>query len=181
MILGVDPASESLPGQTGQSCELEGSVRRLRQLVQQTVLSPQRAPSDPERASFDNPRIGSDRNFGISFAIFFLAVALLPMASGAPIRAWSLIIAGLFLAVAFYSPHFFAVPNRIWFRFGLLLGKFLTPIVMGILFLAAVLPVALLLRLLRKDIIRLRPEPTLETYWVTKSTPLTAESLDEQF
>jgi len=76
----------------------------------------------------------------------------------------------------------FAVPNRLWFRFGLVLGKFLTPIIMVALFLVAILPVALILRMLGKDIIGLRPDPTLETYWVPKEARgLTPESLNDQF
>jgi hypothetical protein len=61
------------------------------------MLSPQRAVSDPERKSFDNPRIGSDRNFGIIFALFFLVLALWPIVRGDTIRVWSLIVAALFL------------------------------------------------------------------------------------
>jgi hypothetical protein len=145
------------------------------------MLSPQRAVLDPERRSFDNPHIGSNRNFGIVFALFFLVLALWPIVRGDTIRVWSLIVAALFFVVALFLPHLFAAPNRLWFRLGLLLGKFLTPIVMGILFLAAILPVSLVLRLIGKDIIRLRPDPSLASYWVPKATRLTPESLNDQF
>jgi hypothetical protein len=145
------------------------------------MLSPQRAASDPERASFDTPRSGSDRNFGIVFAGFFLLLALWPIVRGDPVRVWSLIVAGFFLGTAFLSPHIFSRPNRLWFRFGLLLGKVLTPIIMGTLFLAVVLPVALVLRLLRKDTMRLRPDPSLESYWLPKASGLTPETLKDQF
>jgi hypothetical protein len=145
------------------------------------MLSPQRAASDPERASFDTPRIGSDRNFGIIFAAFFLILALWPIVRGDPIRVWSLIVAGCFFGAAFFSPHIFSLPNRLWFRFGLLLGKVLTPIIMGTLFLGVVLPVALILRLLRKDTIRLRPDPSSESYWLPKTSGLTPETLKDQF
>ncbi len=146
------------------------------------MLSPHRGVSDPERTSFDSPKIGSDRNFGILFAILFLVFGLWPVISGGPIHPWSLIVFGFFLAVAFFSPRFLAIPNKLWFRFGVLLGKVLTPIIMGVLFVAAIMPVALVLRLLGKDIIRLRSEPTLETYWLPKGPPgLTPGSLKDQF
>jgi hypothetical protein len=145
------------------------------------VLSPQRAASDPERASFDTPRIGSDRNFGIVFAAFFLLLALWPLVRGDAIRLWSLIVAGFFFGAAFFSPHIFSLPNRLWFRFGLLLGKILTPMIMGTLFLVAVLPVALVLRLLGKDTMRLRPDPSLQSYWLPKASSLTPETLKDQF
>ena len=116
------------------------------------MLSPQRATSDPEHVSFDAPRGSSDRNFGLTFAIFFLVLGLWPIVRGDLIRVWSLIVAALLFGVAFFSPHLFAVPNRLWFRFGLVLGKFITPIVVVTLFLVAILPVALILRMLGKDI-----------------------------
>jgi hypothetical protein len=145
------------------------------------MLSPQRAASDPERASFDTPRIGSNRNFGFVFAAFFLILALWPVVRGDPIRVWSLIVAGFFLGAAFFSPHIFSLPNRLWFRFGLLLGKVLTPIIMGTLFLAVVLPIALVMRLLRKDTMRLRPDPSLESYWLPKASGPSPETLKDQF
>jgi hypothetical protein len=63
----------------------------------------------------------------------------------------------------------------------MLLGKVLTPIIMGTLFLAVVLPAALVLRLLRKDTIRPRPAPSLESYWLPKASGLTPETLKDQF
>jgi Saxitoxin biosynthesis operon protein SxtJ len=148
----------------------------------QIMLSPQRATSDPEHVSFDAPRGSSDRNFGLTFGIFFLVLGLWPIVRGDSIRVWSLIVAALLFGVAFFSPHLFAVPNRLWFRFGLVLGKFLTPIIVVVLFLVAILPVALILRILGKDILGLHADPTLETYWVPReSRGLTPESLNDQF
>jgi Saxitoxin biosynthesis operon protein SxtJ len=146
------------------------------------MLSPHRATSDPEHVSFDAPRGSSDRNFGLTFAIFFLVLGLWPVVRGDSIRVGSLIVAALLLGVALFSPDLFAVPNRLWFRFGLVLGKFITPIIVVILFLVAILPVALILRMLGKDILGLRRDATLETYWVPReSRGLTPESLNDQF
>ncbi|HEV2714771.1 MAG TPA: SxtJ family membrane protein, partial [Terriglobales bacterium] len=106
---------------------------------------------------------------------------LWPLVRGDAIRLWSLIVAGFFFGAAFFSPHIFSLPNRLWFRFGLLLGKILTPMIMGTLFLVAVLPVALVLRLLGKDTMRLRPDPSLQSYWLPKASSLTPETLKDQF
>jgi hypothetical protein len=146
------------------------------------MLSPQQAISGPEHASFDTPRVGSDRNFGLTFAIFFLVLGLWPVIRGDSIRVWSLIVAALLLAVALFSPQFYAVPNRLWFRFGLVLGKFITPIIVVSLFLVAILPMAIILRMLGKDILGLRRDPMLETYWAPReSRGLAPESLNDQF
>jgi hypothetical protein len=146
------------------------------------MLFPRRATSDPEHVSFDTPRVSSDRNFGLTFAIFFLVLGLWPIVRGDSLRVWSLVLAALLFGVALFSPHFFAVPNRLWFRFGLVLGKFMTPIVVVTLFLVVILPVALILRMLGKDILGLRRDSTLETYWVPReSRGLTPESLNDQF
>jgi hypothetical protein len=146
------------------------------------MLSPQRSMSDPERRSFNPPKIGSNRNFGILLAVIFLIIGLWPIVSGDPIRAWSLLVAALLLAAALILPHSLAPLNKGWFQFGLLLGKVLTPIVMGVLFSVAIVPAALILRLLGKDILRLRSDPALGTYWLPKLPPgPTPESLKDQF
>jgi Saxitoxin biosynthesis operon protein SxtJ len=109
-------------------------------------------------------------------------VGLWPALSGHPVRVWSLVAAGVLLAVAVIAPHILATPNRIWFRLGLLLGKVITPVIMAGLFLLAILPVALVLRLVGKDILRLHPEPASGTYWLPKAAPRPMpESLKDQF
>jgi hypothetical protein len=110
-------------------------------------------------------KMGSERSFGLVFAGVFAVVGLLPWLGGDPLRWWAAVVAGLFLGAALVRPAVLAPLNRLWFRFGLALGKVMTPIVMGLLFVVAVIPTALLMKVLRKDPMQRRLSPGAETYW----------------
>lgn len=113
----------------------------------------------------DTVKMGSERSFGLVFAGVFAAVALLPLWNGHSVRVWALAVAGAFLLVALIVPRVLAPLNRLWFRFGLALGAVMTPVMMGLLFVVAVIPTALLMRLLRKDPMQRRFSREAETYW----------------
>lgn len=110
-------------------------------------------------------KIGSERSFGLVFAGVFAAVGLLPLLQERPLRGWALGIGAVFLILAFVCSALLAPLNRLWFRFGLALGAVMTPVVMGLLFVVAVVPTALALKLLRKDPMRRRLLPEAATYW----------------
>lgn len=110
-------------------------------------------------------KIGSERSFGLVFAGVFAVVALLPLLHGHPVRLWALPVAALFLGVALIRPALLAPLNRLWFRFGLALGKVMTPVMMGLLFVGAVIPTAIAMKLLRKDPMQRRLSAAAATYW----------------
>ena len=125
---------------------------------------------------------GSDRSFGLVFAGVFVLVALLPAIHGAPVRWWALIVAAAFAAVAFFVPRILHPLNRAWFALGLLLHHVVNPVVMALMFYGAILPMALLLRALGKDLLRLKREPDSETYWIEREPPAPAPgSMSKQF
>jgi hypothetical protein len=125
---------------------------------------------------------GSERGFGVVFAVVFSIIGLWPLLSGSPVRIWSLLIAAGFLAAAFIAPRLLAPLNRLWFRFGMLLGRIVSPVVMAIIFYVAVLPTGLVMRLLGKDLLRLRVDPEAESYWIHRDPPGPApDSLKQQF
>jgi hypothetical protein len=115
--------------------------------------------------SADKIKMGSERSFGLVFAGVFLIVALVPLWYHHPVRWWALPIAAVVLLVAMVRPAILAPLNRLWFRFGLALGKVMTPAVMGILFVIAVIPTALLLKLFGKDPMQRRLSPDATSYW----------------
>lgn len=133
-----------------------------------------------ESRTTDGP--GSERGFAIVFTVVFVLVGLWPLLSGGPVRAWALLIAAAFLLAGFAAPGILAPLNRLWFRFGMALGRIVSPIVMGILFFGTVMPTGLLMRLFRKDLLRLRFDPAAESYWIRRDPPgPSAESLKQQF
>lgn len=127
-------------------------------------------------------RLGSERTFGIVFAVVFAIIGLLPWVSSGTPRYWSLVVGGIFLAVAYFIPKALAPLNRLWFQFGLLLHRIVNPIIMGLIFYLVVTPTGLIMRLLGKDLLRLRFDPQAESYWIKREPPgPDGSSLKNQF
>ena len=119
----------------------------------------------------DDVKSGSDRSFGIVFAVVFAIIGLLPLWNGENIRIWALVITGLFLAAALIYPKMLGPLNRIWFQFGLLLHKIVSPLIMGLIFFGAVMPTGLLMRLFGKKPLDLDFDPSLQSYWIHRTPP----------
>ena len=115
-------------------------------------------------------KIGSNRSFGIVFFIVFLLIAIYPLLSGESVRLWSLAIATIFFILGIINSSLLSPLNKIWFKFGLLLGRFISPLVMGLIFFLVVTPIALLMKLLKKDLLNLKFNKD-NTYWIVKSGP----------
>jgi hypothetical protein len=136
----------------------------------------------PLRASFAEPKMGSERNFGLVFAAMFALIAFLPLVHGNDMRVWPLPLAAVFLAAAVVAPRVLGPLNHLWFKLGLTLGKFVTPLVMTVLFFATVTPVGTLMRAVGKDPLRLKRQPDAKSYWLDRPAPgLAPGSLKDQF
>ena len=118
----------------------------------------------------DDIKIGSNRNFGIVFFIVFLLIALYPLTYGGEIRIWSSIISLIFLVLGLLNSKILAPLNKIWFKFGILLGKIVSPLIMGIIFFLVVTPIGLIMRLLGKDLLNLKYNKN-KSYWIEKNGP----------
>ena len=114
---------------------------------------------------------GSERTFGIVFSAVFVIMGLYPLWHGEEARIWVLIMAGAFLLAALVAPRILRPLNRLWSRFGVLLHKLVSPVIMGLLFFVAVTPTALIMRLAGKDPLRLRLDPEARTYWIDRRPP----------
>ena len=126
--------------------------------------------------------MGSNRSFGLVFAVFFAIVALLPLIHGAPVRWWALGVAVAFAVAAFLVPHALQPLNWVWFKLGILLHHVVNPVIMALMFYGAILPMAVLLRGLGKDLVRLKREPESDSYWIPREPPAPAPgSMRNQF
>jgi Saxitoxin biosynthesis operon protein SxtJ len=124
----------------------------------------------------------SDRVFGLVFSVFWSVVALAPMIKGGPIRVWAAVLAAAFLVTSLIMPTLLGPLNRLWQRFGRLLRRLTNPIVMAILFFSTVVPFGLIMRLLNRDVLRLKWERGSATYWITRNPPgPPPESMKDQF
>ena len=119
---------------------------------------------------YNDIKIGSNRSFGIVFFIVFLIISIYPMLNNENIRIWSLIISFIFLVLGIFNSKLLNPINKIWFKLGLVLGKIVSPIVMGIIFFFVVTPIALLMKILQKDLLNLKFNKN-NTYWIEKSGP----------
>jgi hypothetical protein len=125
---------------------------------------------------------GSDRSFGLVFAVVFSVVALIPLWKGNGVRVWALPVSAAFLIAALARPSVLAPLNRAWTRLGILLGKIVGPIAAGVLFFGVVTPIGVLMRLLGKDLLRLRLEPESSSYWLRKDQETSSPgSMTNQF
>ena len=118
----------------------------------------------------DDIKIGSNRSFGIVFFIVFLVIATYPLINNGELRLWSLIISLIFLLLGLVNSKILNPLNKLWFRFGIFLGKVISPLIMGIIFFFVVTPIGLLMRLLNKDLLNLKFKNT-NTYWIEKTEP----------
>jgi hypothetical protein len=110
----------------------------------------------------------SEKSFGIVFSIVFLVVALYPLINSNEIYFWAIIISLTFLLLAYLAPKILTIPNKAWFRFGILLGSIIAPIIMALVFIIAVLPTGLIMRLLGKDLLKQKLDKKAGSYWVER-------------
>jgi len=113
-------------------------------------------------------KIGSNKSFGIVFFVVFLLIALYPLTYAQDIRFWSLIISVIFLVLGLINSKILTPFNILWFKFGILLGNFISPIIMGIVFFAIVTPTSLIMKVLGKNLLNLK-KGNRRTYWIEKS------------
>ena len=127
-------------------------------------------------------KASSNRAFGWVFAIIFLIIALSPLVSGGALRRWSLIVSGLVAVVTMTGPALLTIPNRLWLRFGLLLHRIVSPVVLAIMFYGVLTPMGALMRAIGKDPLRLRRNGSAESYWIKRDPPgPKPESMSNQF
>ena len=118
----------------------------------------------------DNIKIGSNRSFGIVFFIVFLLIALYPLINEENFRLWSLVISLIFLVLGLINSQILTPLNKLWFKFGILLGKIVSPIIMGIIFFFVVTPIGFIVRAIGKDLINLKYNNN-KSYWIEKTGP----------
>tara|TARA_B100000482_G_scaffold152750_1_gene114657 strand:- start:386 stop:775 length:390 start_codon:yes stop_codon:yes gene_type:complete len=117
--------------------------------------------------NYKDIKIGSNRSFGVVFFVVFLLIGLWPILKGNELRIWSIVISLIFLTLGILNSKILTPFNKVWFRFGIFLGNFISPIIMGIVFFLVVTPTGLIMKLFRKDLINLRKNNS-STYWIEK-------------
>ncbi len=125
-----------------------------------------------------NIKLPSNRNFGIVFFIVFLIISLWPLLNQNEIRIWSIAFSGIFLVLGLLNSKLLLPLNKLWFKFGILLGGIVAPIVMGIIYFLVVTPTGLIMKILGKDLLGMRKNKK-NSYWIEKDN--SHNSLRNQF
>ena len=118
----------------------------------------------------DDIKISTNRSFGVVFFVVFLLIAIYPLTHSGDIRIWSGIISLIFLVLGLLNSSILTPLNKIWFKFGIILGKIISPVIMAIIFFLVVTPTGLIMRILRKDILNLKYNKN-HSYWIEKNGP----------
>ena len=124
-------------------------------------------------------KISSNRNFGLVFFIIFLIVSLWPLTYEGPIRIWTVIISLVFLILGLMNSKMLTPLNLLWFKFGIILGTIVAPIVMGVVFFLVVTPISFVMNIMGKDLLKTRYDKKKESYWIKRDQPI--KTMKNQF
>ena len=112
--------------------------------------------------------ISSNRSFGLVFFVVFLIVALWPLKSGEDIRLWSLVLSIIFFILGIFNSKLLTPLNKLWFKFGILLGSIVSPLIMGLVYFFVVTPMGVLMRILGKDLLKTSKVKSASSYWIKR-------------
>ena len=130
---------------------------------------------------FSEIELPSNRKFGFFFTFVFAAAAAYFYYSTNVTWAYVFIAAALvFLLVTLINSDVLLPLNKLWMRFGLLLGMIVSPIVLGVIFFGLFTPIAILMRLSRRDELRLKYAQKV-SHWISRGKPIKSESFKQQF
>ena len=113
-------------------------------------------------------KINSNRSFGIVFFLVFLIISLWPLLNENALRVWSIIVAMIFLILGLINSNFLTPLNKLWFKFGKLLGSVVAPIVMGVIFFLVITPTGFIMKLLGKDLLNKKYNNKVKSYWINR-------------
>ena len=124
-----------------------------------------------EQTIFSPPKIPTTRKFGWFFTSVFSVIAAYAYWKGwSAITLATLIVAIFFVFATLLAPQLLAPLNRLWYRLGILLGKIVSPITLGIIFFLLITPVSLVTRLFGKDELKMKKRH-VKSYWTDRSPP----------
>lgn len=131
--------------------------------------------------SHTTEKLPSNRSFGLVFTVFFALLAFWPLARrGEPVRLWAAVASGVMLLLTLVAPNVLQPANRLWMKLGHLLGRIVNPIILSGMFFLLFTPIAFLLRLLGKDLLRWRRDAQAASYWIGRDD-IQPDTMKNQF
>jgi saxitoxin biosynthesis operon SxtJ-like protein len=185
------PSAETAPAVTDpagtRAAPASASAGRLERRPMKSTAPAQRtshAPADLAdlAAHASAPERGSDRSFGFVFSAIFALIGVWPIFTAGHVRAWALALSAAFGLAGIVRPRWLAPLNRLWMRVGLALNRIVSPVALLLVYCAAVVPTALILRIVRKDLLRLRADTSAQSYWIRRAPAARADAqMKKQF
>ena len=121
----------------------------------------------------------SNRSFGILFFLVLLGFGLWPLTKGMSPNIYLIIISVIFLILGLLNSKLLSPLNNLWIKFGEILGKVIAPIVMAVVYFLILTPISLLVRLFGKDLIEMKFNNNVKSYWIKRKKHL--GTMDKQF
>ena len=112
-------------------------------------------------------KISSNRSFGILFFVVFILIALWPIINGESLRVWPIPVSIIFLILGLLNSKLLSPLNSAWLKFGELLGRIISPLVLLLVYFIILTPTGLLMRLLGKDLLRTKFSKE-KSYWIKR-------------
>tara|TARA_B100000579_G_scaffold77634_1_gene60201 strand:+ start:472 stop:849 length:378 start_codon:yes stop_codon:yes gene_type:complete len=113
----------------------------------------------------------SNRSFGIIFFIVFLLISFWPIMDGQALRAWSLVVSLIFLILGILNSKILTPINLAWIKLGEILGRFIAPIIMAVIYFLIVTPIGLFMRIIGKDLLNIKFSQN-SSYWIKREKKL---------
>jgi len=129
--------------------------------------------------NFSKVNRGSEKSFGVVFAIVFLLIAFYPLTKSHNINLWAFLVSFFFLFIAFYKPSALTALNILWNKFGLSLGRITSPVFMFLIYFFTVIPTGLIMKMLGKDLLSQKFNKNIKSYWVNRTKQI--GSMKNQF
>ena len=127
-----------------------------------------------DNKSYVKIKKSSERSFGVVFATFFAIICFYPILQEENIQLWALFISMILFLLSFFFPKIFIIPNRLWFKLGILLGAIIAPIVMALLYLFIITPTGIIMRLLNRDLLNQKINRSKKSYWIKRKEPVSS-------
>jgi len=122
-------------------------------------------------SEFRNVEKSSDRNFGLVMAVVFSLIALYPLLEKTIPHWWALAVSLGFLALSLGYPRALNAPKLLWLKFGELLHRITSPLILGFMFYGIITPTAIVIRIAGRDLIGKKLDPEANSYWVMRDPP----------
>ena len=113
-------------------------------------------------------KISSNRSFGLVFFFVFLIISLWPLINENQIRIWAIVVAVIFLILGIIDSKLLTPLNKVWFKFGILLGAMVAPFIMAVIFFLVVTPIGLFMKIIGKDLLSIKYDKNKKSYWVKR-------------